>query len=266
MTTIAIVQARMSSSRLPGKALAMIGSKTQLGHVVERVRVAREPDAVFVATSRDPSDDIIERFCEDVGFDVYRGSLIDVQDRFLSLAELAGAVNVVRVTADCPLIHPALIDLAVEALELSQRDYCSNTLFRTFPRGLDVEAFRVDTLRESRRMRLDHEQGEHVTTGIYSPLSPYKLVSLECTLSRANWDWSCDTESDLEFLRTLFQQEPPGTAHGLGLRWAYEWCEANTAQVPVSLVVGDYEPSTSWGDTPSPRRIARLAIPPSTVW
>jgi len=244
----------------------VLGTKTQLGHVVERVRLAREPDAVVVATSDHPSDDVIERFCQDMGFDVYRGSLVDVQDRFLRLAELAGAINVVRVTADCPLIHPALIDLALEVLALGDGDYCSNTLVRTFPRGLDIEAFRVEALKESREMRLDADQLEHVTTGIYSRASPYRLASLECTLTRAHWDWSCDTESDLEFLRTLFQHEPRGEIHGPGLGWAFDWCESNTEQVPVSLVAGDYEPSTSSGDTPSPREIARFAIPPSTVW
>lgn len=266
MTTIAIVQARMSSSRLPGKALARLGDKAQLAHVVERVLLARKPDRVTVATSDDPSDDVIERFCQVMGFDVYRGSLLDVQARFLGLAELAGATNVVRITADCPLVHPTLIDLAVEVVESSEHDYCSNTLFRTFPRGLDVEAFSVDALRESRRMDLNEDQVEHVTTGIYSHLSLFKLASLECTLSRARWDWSCDTDSDLGFLRTLFQQAPKGASHGPGLAWAYQWCEANTAQIPVSTVTGDYEHSTSSTNTPSPRRIARLAVPPSTVW
>ena len=145
----AIIQARMGSTRLPGKVLKEISGHSMLWHVVTRVRQANTLDQVVVATSDKVSDDAIASFCEQEGFLCFRGSESDVLDRYYQAARWAGATVVVRITADCPLIDPVVIDQVVSAYLENDCDYANNVMQRTYPDGLDAEAFSFEALAQA---------------------------------------------------------------------------------------------------------------------
>ena len=145
----AIIQARMSATRLPGKVLLPLGEGTVLEHTIGQVKKAKSIGRVVVATSDGADDDTIAALCEKVGVPVFRGSLNDVLDRYYSAAKKFGAEHIARITSDCPLIEPGIIDRVVRELIDSDppADYACNLLpRRTYPRGLDVEAFWFATL------------------------------------------------------------------------------------------------------------------------
>ena len=138
---VAIVQARMSSTRLPGKVLADVAGHPILWHVVQRLRRARLLNQIVIATSENPADDAIAQFCEQDGILCYRGSEADVLDRYYKAASLHSADVVVRITADCPLIDPAVVDKVVHRFLDEGSDDVTNNLRYTYPDGLDTEVF-----------------------------------------------------------------------------------------------------------------------------
>jgi len=210
MTIVAIIQARMSSTRLPGKVLADVNGTPMLAMVVARVRRARAVDRVVVATSTGCADDAIVRFCEEHGIEVFRGSEDDVLDRYWRAAQASGADAVVRVTADCPLIDPAVIGLVVEDFERGGADYVSNTITRTFPDGLDVEVMRVEALERAWREAALPSEREHVTPYIWKhpELFPQRQVAQPDDLSELRW--TVDEPRDLELVREVARRLPPG--------------------------------------------------------
>ncbi|MRS03688.1 acylneuraminate cytidylyltransferase, partial [bacterium] len=141
---VAILQARMSSTRLPGKVLLDLGGRSVLSRMVERVRQSKLVTRVVVATTIDPSDEPIVKLCQDENIDVFRGSLPDVLDRYYQAATKYHADIVIRLTGDCPLIDADLIDQTIQALMDQKADFSCNRLpppfQRTYPIGLDVEA------------------------------------------------------------------------------------------------------------------------------
>jgi len=146
---LAILQARTSSSRLPGKVLKPILGKPMLLLQIERVRRARKIDKLVVATSNDPSDDGIEALCKQHGIDCFRGSLNDVLDRFYRAALTYNPEHIVRLTGDCPLIDPELVDSIIDMHLEGNYDYTSNAIQMTFPDGLDVEILTIKVLKEA---------------------------------------------------------------------------------------------------------------------
>lgn len=207
MRIVAIIQARMSSTRLPGKVLEAIAGKPMLARVVERVRLCQSLDAVGVATSIDPSDDAIERFCRAGGIPCHRGSLVDVLDRYHAAARAWGAEVVVRVTSDCPLIDAAILDRIVEACvrEPGLVDHASNVLpVRTYPRGLDAEAFPFAVLDWLWKNDDNPRWREHVTEYIFQHPERFSVrcVRHDCDLSRHRW--TVDTPEDLELVRRIY--------------------------------------------------------------
>lgn len=164
--TVAIIQARMSSSRLPGKVLMPLANQPAILFMCERVARARLLDALCVATSTDPSDDPLADVVAAAGVPVFRGALDDVLDRFVGAAEAHGAEVVVRLTGDCPLIDPAVIDAVVEAMRTSGADYASNTDPPTYPDGLDVEVTTLAALRIAAAEARRSSEREHVTVFI----------------------------------------------------------------------------------------------------
>ena len=167
--TTAIIQARMSSSRLPGKVLLDIAGQPMLVRMVERARRARSIEQVVVATTTDPSDDPIEQLCAERGYDCFRGSLPDVLDRYTQAARQFEAHTIVRLTADCPLLDPAVLDLTVEAL--AGNDFAANRLpppwTRSLPIGLDVEVVTREALERAWHEAQERYQREHVLPYIY---------------------------------------------------------------------------------------------------
>ncbi len=205
MKTTAIIQARMSSSRLPGKVLMDLSGEPMLARVVERTRRSRRVDQVVVATSIDAGDEPIVALCAGRGWPVYRGSRDDVLDRYYQAALVAGAERIVRITSDCPVIDPAIIDGVIERLG-PEVDYACNFLpRRTFPLGLSVEALPWAVLATAWREERDSYGREHVTPFIYRRPERFRMAQIESEVSGcASHRWTVDTREDYELVRRIY--------------------------------------------------------------
>ena len=201
--TVAIIQARMGSTRLPGKVLEPIEGRPMIEWVVARVRGALLVDDVIVAIPDLAEDDGLHAVLRD-WVAVVRGPAEDVLARFRLGAASVDATRIVRITADCPLVDPQVIDEVVGALENEHADYASNTLLRTYPRGLDVEAFtRLALDVASSRARQPYER-EHVTAYIYRHPKQFRLATVTAKLDRHDWRWTVDEPADLNLVRKIF--------------------------------------------------------------
>ncbi len=200
---VAIVQARMSSTRLPGKVLAEVAGRPMLWHVVNRVSRARWIKRVIVATSENPADDSIARFCAQEGIACSRGSETDVLDRYYQAAREYSADVVVRITADCPLIDPVVVDRVVQSFFDKGCDYISNALHYTYPDGLDTEVFSFAALRQAWQEATRASEREHVTP--YLRAGKFRIANVEndVKISRP-LRWTVDEPSDLDFVRRVF--------------------------------------------------------------
>lgn len=207
--TTAIVQARMGSNRLPGKVLMDLDGRPVLKWVVERLCQARRIQRVVVATSTEATDDPIAELSATEGWDVFRGSEHDVLDRFYQASLVFPSDLYVRVTADCPLVDPTLVDSVVEALlEHPPVDYASNVIEpRTYPRGLDVEAFTAGALAEAWRSDASAWR-EHVTPFLYRNPERFRLRGVRNEVDFSLYRWTVDTPDDLEALRALVTLVP----------------------------------------------------------
>jgi spore coat polysaccharide biosynthesis protein SpsF len=201
----------MSSSRLPGKVMAPLLGEPMIGRQVERLRRARLIDKLVVATSTDPSDDPLAAYCESLGLSVFRGDLNDVLGRYRgALAEDPDAKAVVRLTADCPLADPALVDHVIEHHHAAGADYTSNTLgTRTYPHGLDTEVIRPDALIEAAERASDPYEREHVTPYIYRRPGTYRLAGVSRQESLAELRWTVDFPEDMAFVRDVYARLYP---------------------------------------------------------
>lgn len=209
MKTVAVIQARMQSVRLPGKVLAEVQGAPLLAHVVNRARLAVKLDAVVVATSVHQADDSIARFCLEAGIDLLRGSCDDVLDRYHDAARMFGADVIVRLTADCPLADPEVIDRVVSAFQQGSFDYVSNTLACTYPDGLDVEVFSRESLvRSWRQARLNSDR-EHVTSYMVNHPKLFRLACVRNDVDLSAMRWTVDHPEDLEFMRQVYSQCGP---------------------------------------------------------
>jgi len=209
MRTVAIIQARMNSSRLPGKVLCDLAGEPMLARVVERARRAKTVDAVAVATTTDPSDDPIEELCRKYGYLVYRGSMFDVLDRFYGAARAFEADIIVRITADCPVIDPDVIDQTVNTFKTSGADFTANRLpppwKRTWPIGLDTEVCSFSGLERAwKEAKLPYER-EHVMPFFYDVEGRFKVVVTDCEQDYGTQRWTVDTSEDLLLLAKIFE-------------------------------------------------------------
>jgi len=220
---VAIVQARMGSSRLPGKVLADVAGRSMLARVCRRVARAATVDRLVVAASSAAADRAIVDECRALNVDVFRGSEDDVLARYAAAADWTNAAAVVRVTADCPLIDPAVIDLVVEGLIGSGADYASNTLRRSWPRGLDCEAVRRETLCQACDEATAPHQRAHVTPFIYENAGQFRLHSVEASadaagdnmpVALAEMRWTVDYPEDLEMVREVYSHLGPDNPFG----------------------------------------------------
>jgi spore coat polysaccharide biosynthesis protein SpsF len=209
MRVIAIIQARMSSTRLPGKVLKRASGRSMLDRMVERVKKARTIDEVIVATTTDPSDNTIVRACQKLGVALYRGNLQDVLDRFYQAALIHNADVIVRLTGDCPLIDPLLIDEVVTALTQNKVDFACNRLpppfSRTYPIGLDVEVCTFTALEIAWRDAKKKHEREHVLPYLYAVPGRFKVLQLDYKIDLGHLRWTLDTPEDLVLLRRIYR-------------------------------------------------------------
>lgn len=224
--TVAIIQGRMGSSRLPGKVLLEIAGKPMIQHVIERTRRTRTLDAVTVATTTDPSDDPIVAFAISMGIPHTRGSLHDVLDRYYQAAKIHQADVIVRITADCPLIDPDVIDETVKLVTDHSSlvtDFSCNRLpppfTRSFPIGLDVEVCTFAALERAWKESTETFHREHVLPFLYegthlslhtprlaTGTSPrgFRIAQLHNQPDYGSLRWTVDTPEDLIFIREIF--------------------------------------------------------------
>jgi spore coat polysaccharide biosynthesis protein SpsF len=205
MRVVAIIQGRMTSQRLPGKTLADIAGTPQLGHVVARAREAGVFKTVIVATSVDPTDDSIEAYCGAQNIPCFRGDLDDVLDRYAQAAAAHEADVITRLTADCPMLDPDVIRKIVEAFDPEQHDYVSNTLPRTYPKGLDTEVFSREALVKTATQARSTSEREHVTPYMHNA-KIFRIGQITQTPDRSALRWTVDTPEDLAFVRAVYAE------------------------------------------------------------
>ena len=205
MTVGAIIQARMGSTRLPGKALADIAGMSMLARVVDRPHRARTIDRVIVATTTNPHDDALAEHARALDVEVYRGDEDDVLDRYYQASLHHGFDLVVRITSDCPLLDPGLADDVVRLLldPASGADYAANTITRTYPRGLDVEAVPFATLARVWRDATSEHERAHVVPHIYEHPEQFRIAGVAHSVDRSGMRWTVDTPDDLAFVREV---------------------------------------------------------------
>lgn len=209
MRKVAVVQARTGSSRLPGKVLMLLAGRPVLDHVVTRVSAAERIDEVVVATTDLPGDDAISDYCRDRGWTCVRGSESDVLSRYALAVRESGAGIVARVTSDCPLFSPRILDAMLAAFDPDSMDYMStNWPERTFPVGLDCEVMRADALLAIADTATDLYDREHVTPHFYRNPDRYRLAGHRCEPSLAHLSITLDTSEDYQRLVTLLERHP----------------------------------------------------------
>lgn len=205
MRTIAILQARVSSQRLPSKVLKPILGIPMLQHQIERILRAGRIDQLVVATSTDVSDDSIEDLCRNVEVPIFRGELDDVLDRFYRAAVSYRPEHIVRLTGDCPLTDPNIINQVIDFYFQGDYDYASNAIEPTFPDGLDIEIFRFSTLAEAWKEAHLPSQREHVTPFIYEQPNRFKLGSYKNEEDLSGLRWTVDEPDDFKLVKIIYE-------------------------------------------------------------
>lgn len=211
-----IVQARMGSSRLPGKVLNRLAGRTVLDHVLARCLAIESADRVVCATTTSPADDAIVAEAERVGAAVYRGSETDVLGRYREAARAFDADVILRVTSDCPLIDPELCERVLLLRAERQVGFADNNTPRTFPHGLDCEAFTREVLELAADSATAPYDREHVTPWMRRQPDVARAALASPDASLAGLRWTLDTPADLEFFKALFEVLPNGSA---STRW-----------------------------------------------
>lgn len=222
LSATAIVQARIGSTRLPGKVLADIGGQPLIGRLIDRIWATPGIDRVVVATTTEFADDVLANWCINNSMPVYRGSVDDVLDRFWQCAQQNRSDFIVRVTADDPLKDPEIIRTALELCgSASEVDYASNTLQPSFPEGLDIEVVRYRALERAAKEATLPSEREHVTPYIWKHPDRFVLRNFCMQPDLSHWRWTVDKPADLELVRRIFAQFPgqPLVGHRAVIEW-----------------------------------------------
>jgi spore coat polysaccharide biosynthesis protein SpsF len=213
MRTVAIIQARMTSTRMPGKILSPILDKPMLELLIERLRRAQRLDDVWVATTDNATDDPTEELARGLGAGCFRGSELDVLDRVLKAAHAAAADVIVEITGDCPLIDPAVVDRLVDTYFANQYDYVSNVLHRTYPVGLDTQVFSTKVLERVASLTDDPVDHEHVSIYIYKHPQLFSLHNVESGLPDGEevgrMRLTVDTPEDFALIKAIYEELYP---------------------------------------------------------
>jgi spore coat polysaccharide biosynthesis protein SpsF len=202
---LAILQARMSSTRLPGKVMADVAGAPMILRQIERLRRSRRLEGIVAAVSDDPSDDILAETLTLNGVAVHRGPLDDVLARFAGALDTYPAPLIARLTGDCPLTDPEVLDAVSDLLIDEDLDYAANTpAHRTYPKGLDVEVMRAACLLRAAREAVDPYEREHVTPYLYRRPDLFSQAFLSQTAEEGEVRWTVDRPDDLEFVRAVY--------------------------------------------------------------
>lgn len=203
--TVAIIQARMGSTRLPGKVMKPIAGRPMIHHVVERTRRVDGVDRVVVATSNQAGERPLVEYVEGLDqVELYRGPEDDVLRRYFDAARAFDARAVVRITGDCPLLSPRVSSRVVEAYHRRECDGATNTLERTFPRGLDTAVVSLDALRRTHEEAASPADREHVTRYIWSNPDRFSLINVTDDRDRCHHRWTVDEPADLQLVRWIY--------------------------------------------------------------
>ncbi|KKG07363.1 cytidylyltransferase domain-containing protein [Methanosarcina sp. 2.H.A.1B.4] len=204
MHTVAVIQARMGSTRLPGKVMLEISGKPILWHVANRVSKSQLIDGFVVATTTNHEDNDIEKFCKENGISVFRGSEDDVLDRYYLCAKKFNIENIIRITADCPLHDPSVIDLVIEKYRRGNYDYISNIDPPTYPDGIDVEIFSFEALEKAWSNASLVSEREHVTPYIRKHKDLFKVGNVENVKDLSAHRWTLDQVEDFELIKQIY--------------------------------------------------------------
>ncbi|WP_226000514.1 glycosyltransferase family protein [Paenibacillus sp. BJ-4] len=204
MNIVAIIQARMGSTRLPGKVDLNLLGVTVLERVVERIKKVKQINKIVVATTDLTTDETIVKLAHKAEVEVYRGSESDVLKRYYEAAVTHNADVIIRITSDCPVIDPVIIDELITNYITGSYDYVSNTIERSYPRGLDAEVFSFASLEKAHLEAKKMEQREHVTPYIYQNPDQFSMLSVTCAKDYSNYRWTLDTAEDWELIQQIY--------------------------------------------------------------
>lgn len=204
--TVAVVQARMGSARLPGKVLADLGGRPVVQHVVNRAAAIDGVDDVVLAIPEGADDDPLDAAARGLDVRVLRGHPTDVLSRYYAAARVTNADAIVRITADCPLLDPAISGRVVERFQAGNADYVSNIHPPTFPDGYDTEVMTRDALETAWREASDPYEREHVTPFIWQRAERFRVANVLSSEDRSSWRLTLDTAEDLERLRAIWSR------------------------------------------------------------
>lgn len=200
-----IVQARMGSTRLPGKIMRQVQQKPLLEYMVERLRKVNLADGIIIATTQAEQEEPIIEWCDKHGINYYRGSENDVLSRYYEAASKYEARTVVRLTSDCPLIDPNLVDRVIKYYLENDYDYVSNVLIRTYPRGMDTEVFSYRVLEQAYNLAAKSSEREHVTAYIYNHPESFRLGSVTGDRDYSRYRLTVDTPEDFQLIAHLLE-------------------------------------------------------------
>jgi spore coat polysaccharide biosynthesis protein SpsF len=200
----AIIQARMSSERLPGKVLFKLNSTPILQCIIERISHSKYPLDIIVATSDQESDDPIAEFCSSLNIECFRGSLKNVALRYLEIIRKHKFDAFVRICGDSPFFDQQLLDLGIKLFAGSQFDIVTNVLIRTFPKGESIEIFNANIFVNDFKLLVDSDDLEHVTSFFYRNQTKYRIYNFEAVDSVGNIQLSIDTQKDFERAENIF--------------------------------------------------------------
>ncbi len=202
-----IIQARMNSSRLPGKVMMKIdGEHPLLYFVIKQLQSAKLSSKIIIATSTNPIDDIIANYAKKLKIDFFRGEENDVLDRYYQCAKKFSFSTIVRITSDNPLIDPIIVDKIITKFQSDKFDYVSNTINRTYPYGTEVEVFSFKTLEVLWKNSKKPSEREHVTSYIYNNFEKFQTYNVENTENLSHLRWSVDRENDLRLVKLIISK------------------------------------------------------------
>jgi len=206
LKVVVIVQARIGSTRLPNKVIKKIKNKMILDYVIERLNFCKKVNDIIIATTTNNKDDILEKYALENKIKYYRGSEEDVLSRYFYTAKKFKADIIVRITSDCPLIDPDIVDYIIKKHIEKKADYTSNVIKRTFPRGLDTEVFNFETLEVTYNNAIQKYQREHVTTYMIEHPEKFTLQNIEARgkLKRPDIRITLDTIEDFKLINKIF--------------------------------------------------------------